>query len=209
MEMAMWSNSWPLWSARECLRVDAVQAFQSLKQVMKRVLFFSLLAFIAAGIWFFRGRPEESPKEVPWPSGEIHEVRAYAFDHSGGDSVVIDGHLNPALIDPAGVKLDAAQTQRLLRALVAKPESKENWTTMCYDPHHGFVFFDKQGGIVAHVTLCLHCENGYALPDGPNDDRWDIGALKGLLVELQLPVSEDRDEYSRLYRGAQTSAGAR
>lgn len=123
--------------------------------------------------------------EEKWPVAEYEEVRAFLFDYTKetNRTVVADGKLHAGVANPEGAKLDKTQTARLLKALRGGPGGGMKY----YRPWNGFVFFDKKGKPVAHVTLCLVSKMGVAIPGGPSSGEWDFEEMRKLLQELKVP----------------------
>jgi hypothetical protein len=133
------------------------------------------------------------PVPADWPGVEYAEVRAYLYNpgDSEHDAIVEDGKLHPTVEDAEGMKLNAAQTGKLLAALRNKaPDGSGS----CFIPHHGFVFHDASGKPVASVSVCFLCESGRADPGGHSMRTWDWAALSSVLGEAGLPVFKDDNE---------------
>ncbi|MCW1916285.1 hypothetical protein OJ996_22035 [Luteolibacter sp. GHJ8] len=148
---------------------------------------------------------EKAGMSATWPDVEYAEVRGYLYFPGQGDllgegaedSIIKGLKLHPATTNPEGAKLSAEQATRLLDAI--RPAKWPRQGTGCYLPHHGFVFYDQAGKIVAHVSPCLLCKNGRAEPGNKNLSTWDFAALSKLVTELGLPVFKDIDEAEAYY----------
>jgi len=141
-----------------------------------------------------------SEQELPpipdnWPGVEYAEVRIYIYNPGRTEeNLIIDkGKLHPEVFDPEGIKLDATQTERLLTLL--RHESPDEGVPACmFRPHHGIVFYDREGKPVAHVSVCFLCEVEAATPANHRMSEADFAALKQLVQDLGLPVFERETE---------------
>ena len=124
---------------------------------------------------------------VDWPAVSYSEVRGYVYNAGGenGIPIIQDGVLHPSVIDREGVKLSAAQVERLLDA-VACPHSNPRIRAACYDPRHAFVFYDDSHQPVAHVEICFSCIGFSTLPTLSHSVGFvELGQL---CKDLSLPV---------------------
>ena len=136
-----------------------------------------------------------------WLPREIHEVRAYIYDYTqDGEyiSLLIAGRLHKGIINKDGAKLSEEQTQRLLKALETGKEPVAQ--AGCYMPHHGFVFFDKDGKAMGHIELCFHCGNSASSPKGIPNQYWDWVIIRKLLEELKIPILKEDSDYTKLFK---------
>ena len=132
----------------------------------------------------------------------IHEVRAYVYDYTQEKKshITIDGRLHKGVINKAGVKLSPNQLKRLIKAIAKQPLPKNILPLAdCYWPHHGFVFFDETGQILAHAEVCLQCNQhrGYKILE--LSYYWDLKDIRKLIGELKLPIFEDDKKYTQLF----------
>lgn len=135
-----------------------------------------------------------------WLPREIHEVRAYVYDYTqekANKSLLRNGRLHKGIINSPGAKLSDEQIERLKDALRSSEPRRSG--AFCYLPHHGFVFFDKQGNAMGHIELCFQCGNVANSPAGLPETEWDWQAIRELLVELEVPILEKDEDYTKLY----------
>jgi hypothetical protein len=125
-----------------------------------------------------------SVSAAPWPGVPYSEVRGYAYNHKRNGLLVRDGKLGPTIVNKAGVPLTSRQINRLIVAVSGKRSGTID-IVECWDPHHGFVFFDARGKAVAWVEVCFKCGNMHSTP--PADGVYDMKALRKLSNELKLP----------------------
>jgi hypothetical protein len=135
---------------------------------------------------------------------DIHEVRAYVYDWTQEEknlTLLKDGKLHKGIINIEGAKLNDEQVKRLLKALDSKAE--EEVSADCYMPHHGFVFYDKEGKAIGHIELCFQCGNADSSHEELKEKPWDWGVLRKLLLELEVPILKEDSEYTKLFNEKQ------
>ncbi|MDF1738345.1 MAG: hypothetical protein P1U86_04230 [Verrucomicrobiales bacterium] len=140
------------------------------------------------------------PTYAGWLPREVHEVRAYVYDYAqekGNKSLLRQGRLHQGVINQGGAKLSDDQIERLKDALRSSQERKSG--AFCYMPHHGFVFFDKDGKAMGHIELCFQCGNVASSPEGLPEREWDWKEIRTLLEELNVPILKADEDYSKLY----------
>jgi hypothetical protein len=124
----------------------------------------------------------------PWPGVSYVEVRAYAYNSEGDldHPILKNGRLDPSVVNKRGVILTQQQVSRLVAAVTDKHPLSESMTA-CFDPRHGFVFYDAAKKPVAWVELCFECHNADAEPR-QKGQVYDVAALERLARELKLPL---------------------
>ncbi|HEY1123295.1 MAG TPA: DUF4375 domain-containing protein [Haloferula sp.] len=146
-------------------------------------------------------KEEFPPIPANWPGLEYAEVRAYLYNpgENPGNLILQKDKLHPEVTNPDGIKLDAAQVERLIATFRGK--AANGMGVGCFEPHHGFVFYDREGKPVANVTVCFLCIQGVARP-GPTGSMttWDWDPLKRLVEDLGLPVFKTLDEAEAHFR---------
>ncbi len=153
--------------------------------------------------------PAKDPAE-PWPGVEFAHVAAYCYDYTRderGFSIVFkDRTLHKGIIQATTVRLSPPQIETL-RTLVAT-ESDEDGEVECYDPHHAFVFYDRDWKPVAWIDICFSCDDWSAVPGEGVAEIIDLQKLKGFCREIGLPVFEDENAYGRLFLQERPAAEA-
>ena len=140
--------------------------------------------------------------KAEWLPREVHEVRAYVYDYTQEGrnwrnwSLLKEGKLHKGVINVEGEKLSKEQVERLMKALNAKKDSKP---AKCHWPHHGFVFYDKEGVAMGHVQLCFQCSTLESSPKGAPIDGLDWKAMADLFKELGIPILKNDKDYTKLY----------
>jgi len=140
--------------------------------------------------------PSPAPgTRVKWPGKGFKEVRAYCYDYTveNSPSFFINGRMHKGVMDPKGVKLTPAQTQRLLTALAVSQDKQDR--TPCYKPHHAYVFYDASGKVAAVFEMCFGCNKFVATPGGL-PEYIDYDALWKLTDELGLPLGKGNEFYT-------------
>lgn len=138
---------------------------------------------------------EHPPIPANWPGKEFAEVRIHLYNPGRTEEnlIIKKGKLHPEVFNPEGIKLDATQTERLLTIL--RHESPDEGVPVCmFRPHHGIVFYDREGMPIAHVSICFLCEMEAADPPNHRMSESDFAALKHLVGDLGLPVFESETE---------------
>jgi len=143
--------------------------------------------------------------QAGWLPREIHEVRAYVYDYTqeeGNEALLKDGKIHAGVINAGGAKLSAMQVERLKNALRSRQERVPG--AFCYYPHHGFVFYDKDGKAMGHIELCFQCGNVASSPGGLPETEWNWKEIRRLLEELEIPILKKNEDYTKLYREEKT-----
>jgi hypothetical protein len=138
---------------------------------------------------------EYPPIPANWPDKEYAEVRAYLYNpgEKPGNLILQKGKLHPEVVNPEGIKLEAKQVEQLL--VTFRGKAGNGMGVGCFEPHHGFVFYDRGGNPVADVTVCFLCIQGVARPSPAGSmTTWDLDALKRLVQDLGLPVFKTHEE---------------
>lgn len=152
---------------------------------------------------FFHPEAEASPSApADWPAVEYTEVRAYLYDCglSDQDNLILrDGKLHPDVANPEGIELTDAQVTQLLKAIYHRePDGRGGG---CFIPHHGVVFYNREGKPVADLSICFLCDLVADNPRGADTQRWDLKALAQLMRDLGLPVFKDLEEADAHFTG--------
>ncbi len=120
---------------------------------------------------------------------DFHSVRMYrmSWDHQeSSERILSDGELNESRLPKDGLLLSFAQVKKLQAAVTGSHPEVEPF--LCFDPHHGFVFFDKDGAIVGSIDICFQCMNYRGSPGG-FPSNWDLLSIAELVHELGAPLS--------------------
>ena len=131
---------------------------------------------------------------------DIHEVKAYVYDYTQEEdnkTLLKNGLLHKGIINKEGAKLNDEQVKRLIKAISTK--QKEQGAMLCYMPHHGFVFYNKQGKAIGHIELCFQCGNVDSSPKKLKARPWNWVELQKLLEEAKLPIFKKDEDYTKLY----------
>lgn len=146
---------------------------------------------------------DDTPKQ--WPSEPFQHVVAYCYDFTQdprGSSITFpDGSLHKGVIRATAVRLNEPQTVKL-RALLSTDSESEHGGSDCYDPHHAFVFYDRDWKVVASIDICFFCDDYVARPKGVSN-LIDLVALEALCRKFGLPMLENLSDYTALYRQEQ------
>lgn len=150
---------------------------------------------------------QAKPKPTEWPFVPYDEVRAYVYNcltHGVGNIIHEKGELGKEVANPNGLKLTQNQFKELSRILNLEYDNNhiQFVGAMCYNPHHGYVFFDSIGKVVAHVSMCLRCSRIHF--EGGGENRFDSRSWKLLsqfTKNIGLPVQDElyEDYYYRFH----------
>lgn len=169
-------------------------------------MFVKKMRMAALAILFisFSGCAEEKGSALTgladWPFPEAVEVRAFRFDLDGQPgSLISRGSLAEDRSPHEGVQLSKIQTRKL-RSLVVHGETPKN-PSLCYMPHHGFIFYDATGDVLGYMEFSPSCFSGFSRTqaqmngDPPSQDSAYLTAggwegLAALFAELGIPVGE-------------------
>ena len=147
--------------------------------------------------------------KADWLPREVHEVRAYVYDYTQeydkdhqdrgmlNWDLLKDGRLHKGVINKDGAKLNKEQVERLMKAMKHNERTK---AAKCHWPHHGFVFYDKEGVAMGHLQLCFQCSTKESSPHGAPVTNIDWDAMKKLFKELDVPVLKGNEDYTKLYQ---------
>ena len=150
--------------------------------------------------------------KATWPAKDYVKVIGYRFrlptdDAKGpvpsGFSLLNEAGLDTKQLATLTVKsaeLTPDQVTKLVKATFSATHRTE--PAACYDPHHIFVFYDKDGAVTNAIEICFSCTGVAAIP-ATKKDQWykhDFVALAYLADELGLWL-ENRT--ARAYDGLQ------
>ncbi|GAA5495918.1 hypothetical protein Rhal01_02099 [Rubritalea halochordaticola] len=137
-----------------------------------------------------------------WP-GKYTKIIAVTYDYSVGkreensfSTVAKDGKLHKGIYRTSK-PLTEEQTKKLFSCITGK--HKPLLAAACFEPHHGFIFYDKANKIVAHISICFMCHNHSFSPEGELSDHWDRQELKKLLKDLKMPIHKKPGDYTKEY----------
>lgn len=146
----------------------------------------------------FRTRLGKVVASTTWP-GDAKRIVAVAYDYKQEEhpEVVVDGRLHKGVFLTSQA-LNDAQRKRLYSAITGANEHLK--AAMCFEPHHGFVFYDASNKILGNLTICFGCNNYTHAPKGELSKVFDLKELKNLVMELKLPVLASPDGYAELFK---------
>lgn len=159
---------------------------------MKALASLLLLAFSAAA-----GAEEKS---LPWPPEKVAHVVAYSYDYTqdsrGAALFFKDGSLHKGIIRSVTTRLNEGQAKTLMETLSKPVEFHDSED--CYDPHHGFVFYDTDWKPVGWFAVCWRCGT-YAGGSKEFPEYIDLAPVRKLTKELGIPVFYESEEYTKLF----------
>ena len=133
-------------------------------------------------------------ENTEWP-GKFSRIVAVAYDYTREkeQEVVVDGRLHTGVF-ATSADLSKAQEEALFSAITGTHTPLKS--AMCFEPHHGFIFYDEGGVVVGSISVCFGCRNYRLSPRGEVSRRWDWPGLKALLEDLKIPFPDD---YTKAY----------
>ena len=151
----------------------------------------------------FLGEQGKVVEKTDWP-GEFTKVVAVAYDFTqekNSDLVVVDKRLHKGVFFSSQA-LSKSQVATLMASITGKHTP---WRpAMCFEPHHGFVFYDKKNAIIGSLSICFGCKSYQASPAGELSRRWDLVGLEKLLNDLGTPFS---DNYTKAFKEYKSQSG--
>lgn len=159
----------------------------------------------------------EGPRKLSvdkWPGGDVTKVGAVAYDYTqeeGTDTDYGEPHLTVGDRLHKGVfatskPLTKKKTKVLFDA-ITDDEHADKRIAKCFNPHHGFQFYDKNDKVIGSISICLKCHTKLQLPLGQFASNWKFADLRTLLEELQVPILKDNEDYTEEYRKSKGQGG--
>ncbi len=140
----------------------------------------------------------------PWPPENVAHVVAYVYDYTqdsrGSSPVFPDGSLHKGIIRSATTRLNGGQAKTLLDTLTKPVEFHESED--CYDPHHAFVFYNKDWKPIGWFAVCWRCGT-YAGGSEKFPDYIELAPVRKLTEELEMPVFYETGNYTELFLNEQ------
>lgn len=140
----------------------------------------------------FVGKQGKVVEKTDWP-GDFSKVVAVAYDFTQEDAetVVVGKRLHKGVFSVSS-SLSKRQIKTLFSAVTGKHVP---WKSpVCFEPHHGLVFYDESGDFVAGISICFSCRRYRVFPAGELSKHWDWDALAALFKELEVPFPENYTE---------------
>ena len=115
------------------------------------------------------------------------EARVYYYKDPGFllDTILDDEALAKKAVNKGGDLLTTDQTRRLLAAFT--DDHKPYVSSLCFNPRHAVIFYDKSHKAVAAIEICFDCYVVNMTPGGLQY-RVDLPAVADLVTELGLPL---------------------
>lgn len=127
-------------------------------------------------------------RAVVWPPEGTAVVRAFAMSGGPSDRIMMDGKIHPTAKPAEGVALTEEQVRQLSAAM--NVEQKMRLSMMCFEPRDAVVFYDKDGKILASVSVCFTCYGARIEPESL-EKRLDYGAMAEFFASLKLEGGYD------------------
>lgn len=141
------------------------------------------------------GAPHVAKGLDEWVQGVDHVVAVVYVPEAGGRrDPVIDGKLHPNVVGKFTKRLSKEQAGRLEGFVTGVHAG--GGAAGCFYPHHGFIYYDKEGEVLGYLGICFGCGTFAAKPGDGLSELWDLNGIKKLAEELGLPVfDKEPDEW--------------
>ncbi len=98
-------------------------------------------------------------------------------------------------------KLTKALTPEEVKRLkgLVTGKHKDKGSAFCYEPHNGFLFYDKENKIVGHLEICFLCGNYESNPKNGLSEFWDLKGLEKLIRKKDVPYYETIKEWNEFF----------
>ncbi len=167
---------------------------------MNRKSFLQLFCCLLMGATLVSCAGTNSQSAANWPGKKFTTVRAFVYDCDADKTVGFfqkDGKVSKGVINGTGAALNAGQVTQLMKTLTTPTPRQAH--TACFIPHHAFVFYGADGGVVGHVEVCFTCDIHRSFPAGL-PKHVNMTELWNLLGELDVARGEGRKFYQDLYK---------
>ena len=128
------------------------------------------------------------------------KVLAVTYDYTQpdeGELVIVGKRMHKGVFE-VSQPLTKAQRAKLTKALTQARELVP--PAKCFDPHHGFVFYDKEDNIIGHLSICLKCATSEASAQLKVGRLFDWKGLEAILREVKMPVLKGNKAYTEAYK---------
>lgn len=147
-----------------------------------------------------------------WPPKDVTKIVAHRFKlpkGSQGFSFISESRVNLTALKKLSVKsseLTSAQKKKFHKAALSKDRGLS--AAACYDPHHIFLLYDKEGQLINVLEVCFSCTNVRALPE-LEEKYWyhhDWKALAYLCEEVEIGLEGQTAEQFEEILGLRSEA---
>lgn len=158
----------------------------------------NLLTFLFSFIFIASQGQENDTTIVDWNKLKFTHAKAYLYAiEKGGGHIIVNGKLNPTVVNHAGAQLNKEQMKQAVQVAMGNLGEYDN-PAFCFFPHHGIVFYNEEKA-VSFISICFECNHKAVIPQTSLDENGSpdkgIEILKQIIVKLGLPVFKDRNEY--------------
>jgi len=146
--------------------------------------------------------PQTKPKVLSneiqgvWPPASTAKVTAYRFRtpndvRNGTYSLLEGGKVDLGTLQEcteASAELTDEQTARLLHCTIG--DHPRSGPSVCYEPHHLFLFRDGAGEITHAIEVCFTCQGVTTIPSLEVPDCHDLRGMERLCEETGVGLAE-------------------
>ena len=131
---------------------------------------------------------------------EYSKVDLVVFDYSVSPekSLVEKGKLHPGILSAKTVTLEKSDIEKLLGFVTGKNQPEPG--AFCYQPHHGFIFYNEREEVAGYLEICLSCGNYQSYPEKGLSQYWNLVGIKKLVKSKGLPVYSDFKKWGKILR---------
>jgi len=115
---------------------------------------------------------------------ESIEVVIYDCSEESSSALIQEGKFHKGLKQEWTRRLSKKDAEKVISSITGKHE--ESGGTLCYEPHHGFVFYDKNRKILGCLEVCLSCQKHRSYPKKGLSKNWNLGQLGQIIISLGL-----------------------
>ncbi len=146
-----------------------------------------------------------------WENPKFKNAKAYYYQiykssvtgeivsEKWGSNIVLDGKLNRTTWKKSEKRLNSAQLNMLNDISQNKFEKCYNSPNLCYDPHHGIVFYDELNFAIASISICFECSIVKYYPSNKFNGQC-LDKYRELFNELKIEIPttwEEIHEYGK------------
>ncbi len=132
---------------------------------------------------------------------EFDHVEVVLFNpelENGSSPLVKSGKFHEGIIAHFTQTLNQDEVLELRGLVTGKHKPVDR--ARCYEPHHGFIFYNKEKKVLGYLEFCLMCKNYRLNPPKGLSNHWDLKGLKKLVEKKGLPAFEDHKEWRTFFK---------
>ena len=141
-----------------------------------------------------------------WTKG-FHHIQLVTYDDrvEPRRPLVKEGRIHKGVMQDLTKTLSAADFTILEKLVTGKHPTDS--AGMCYEPHHGLIFFDKDNKILGHLEVCLLCRRYESNPRIGPPAQLNYKGLKEFISGKGLPVFETLKQWEAFFEEKASTKG--